>query len=118
MDEMWSLETSKIVAKMRNINNLITTCESSGFNVQLTSIVPLRLKYVFGLSVDFSMLQHSLRPGRHSAVYRQFFTIRQERSGFIHLYGVSKEAVHDRYVMPLGYEPRLCVSKLLTITYW
>ena len=109
MDEMWSLKTSKICAKMININNIITTCESSSFNPQLTSIGPLRFKYVFGLSVDFSVLQHYLHPGRHSAVYRQFVTIRQERSLFILLYGVSKESLHDSYVMSLGYEPQSCV---------
>ena len=67
--EMRSWETSTIDANMINLNNFITTCKYSGFDPQLLYIGPLPFEDVFGLSVDFSMLQQYSRPWSHISAY-------------------------------------------------
>ena len=85
VDAVWSLGHTKVGSNMVNLNNLITTCESFGLGPHFPYIVPLPFEDVFGLSVSFSMLQHYLRLGSHSASYKHFATIWKQRSEFINI---------------------------------
>ena len=104
LDSIWSREPGTIKANLGYLSNLITTCQSSGFDPELPRLGPCSLDDVMGYGVAFSMLVHSRRPGRHSANYCQYATIRKQRSAFSNLYNASPEAAANGQVISMGSE--------------
>lgn len=71
LDLIWSREPSTILKNASSLSMLISTCETSGFDPHLPKLGPFPFEDKMGFTVAFSMLRHSLRPGRHSKVYTQ-----------------------------------------------
>jgi hypothetical protein len=92
LDLIWSREPSTILNNRRSVAKIIKNCTSFGFEPQLPSLGPCPLRDSMGFGLAFSMLVHSRRPGKHSKMYTQFATIRQQRAAFTNLYMASGEA--------------------------
>jgi hypothetical protein len=118
LDAIWAREPSTIKANLRVLNRLIVTCESSGFQPQLPALGPFPAQDDLGYTVAFSMLMHSLRPGKHSNMYTQFATIWKQRSAFSNLYMASKQGVESDSFLSLGSQPTGFMTKCSTNSHW
>ena len=118
LDVIWSREPSTISKNISYLNNLIVTCEGSGFTPQLPSLGPFPLKDEVGIAVAFSMLLHSTRPGRHSKLYTQFATIRKQRSAFSNLFHASKEGATTCQVLSAGHQTSARITTCPTNSIW
>lgn len=118
LDSIWSREPSTIEKNMRTLANLISTCETSGFDPQLPSLGPFPLKDNMGFGVAFSMLCQSRREGKHSKKYTQFATIRKQRSAFSNLYMASKEAAEAGRIIVQGAQSSSFVTNCPTNSMW
>ncbi len=114
LDSIWSREPSTIEKNMRTLANLISTCESSGFDPQLPSLGSFPLEDNMGFGVAFSMLCQSRREGKHSKKYTQFATIRKQRSAFSNLYMASKEAAEAGRIIVQGAQSSSFVTNCPT----
>ena len=118
LDVIWAREPSTIAKNMGTLNNLIVTCEASGFSPELPSLGPFPLEDCIGLAVAFSMIVQSSRPGRHSKLYTQFATIRKQRSAFSNLHNASKEAVTTGQVLSAGHQTSARITHCPTNSIW
>ena len=64
LDALCSRDPSTIRNNCISIKTLISTCEASGFDAQIPSLVTPPVEDVFGYGVDLSMLVHSRIPGK------------------------------------------------------
>ena len=98
---------------------MIATCKSSGFSPELPKLVgPFSVQYKIGLAVAFSMLRHSLKPGRCSKLYTQFATIRKQRSAFSNVFMASKEGADLGMVIAVGTQTNSFVTTCPTNYIW
>ena len=118
LDLIWSREPSTIEKNVTYVNNLIVTCEASGFEPQLPPLGPMPFKDVFGWSVAFTMIMHSTRRGRNVTAHTQFATIRKNRSAFSNLYGASALGVSEKETISLKSEPVATISACPTNSLW
>lgn len=118
LDLIWSREPGTIDKNMRHLNNVIVTCEASGFEPDLPALGPLPYKDIYGWSVAFTMLLHSTREGRNVKEYTQFGTIRKSRSAFSNLYGVSAAGTMEMEVLSLKTQPAAQISACPTNSFW
>ena len=122
LDAIWAREPSTTANNMRQINNIIVTCEAAGFEAKLPALGPLPLEDVLGFTVAFTMLTHSLRTGRNSKEYTQYATIRKNRSAFSNLYGASAKGANEGAVISMGAESKSklteCPSNSVWFTRW
>jgi hypothetical protein len=118
LDALWSREPSTIANNMRTLATLIATCEGSGFEPQIPNLGPFPIEDKLGYSVAFSMLKHSLRPGRHSKVYTQFATIRKQRSAFSNVYMASQESAKLGMIIAQGSQTNSFVTSCPTNSLW
>jgi hypothetical protein len=118
LDLIWSREPSTFLKNAGSLSMLISTCESSGFDPELPHLGPSPLSDKSGLAVAFSMLRHSLKPGRHSKLYTQFATIRKQRSAFSNLYLASIEGAKSNSVMGAGPQGSGFISACPTNSPW
>ena len=118
LDVIWSREPSTIAKNIGYLNNLIVTCESSGFTPQLPSLGPFPFKDTIGIGLAFSMLVHSTRTGRHSKLYTQFATIRKQRSAFSNLFHASHEGSHTGMVISSGSQTSARITTCPSNSIW
>ena len=122
LDAIWAREPSTTANNMRQINNIIATCEAAGFDAKLPPLGPLPFEDVLGFTVAFTMLTHSLRTGRNSKEYTQYATIRKNRAAFSNLYGASVRGANEGAVISMGAESKSklteCPSNSVWFTKW
>lgn len=118
LDLIWSREPNTIGANIGYVRKIVQTAQKFGFTPNLPPLGPHPLEDVQGLCVAFTMLQHSLQPGRHSALYTQFATIRKSRAAFSNLFQASKLGVDSRTVISKGTEAQAVISDCPTNSFW
>ena len=118
LDIIWSREPSTIAKNLWNINNVIATCEASGFTATLPALGPLPFEDIYGWSVAFTMIIHSTRGGRNAKGYTQFATIRKNRSAFSNLYAISAAGIREVEVISMRSEPAAAITACPTNSIW
>lgn len=118
LDLIWSREPSTVEKNLWNINNIIATCEASGFEPTLPPLGPLPFDDMYGWTVAFTMILHSTRKGRNAKGYTQFATIRKNRSAFSNLYSISAFGVRENEVISLKSEPAAAITACPTSSIW
>lgn len=93
LDAMWGREPHTVNATLRAAKNMIAQWTKVGLAPQFPPLGPFPVCDSLGLGVAVAMLMKSLEPGRHSATYQQFETIRKLRAGFSNIYMASQEGV-------------------------
>lgn len=118
LDLIWSREPGTIDKNLLYLNNIITTCEASGFDPELPALGPLPFEDVYGWSIAFTMILHSTRPGKNSKTHTQFATIRKNRSAFSNLYAISSTGVNELEVLALKTAPAAQITACPTNSLW
>jgi hypothetical protein len=94
LDAMWGRESLTVSATLRGARQLVSRWRLAHIPVELPPRGPFPVSDLFGMRVAIGMLIKSLEPGRYSAVYQQFETIRKLRATHSNLYMSSLEGTH------------------------
>jgi hypothetical protein len=70
---------------------MVQQWQKVGLTLQFPSLSPFPVCNSLGMGVAVAMLLKSLEPGRYSARYQQFATVRKLRAGFSNIYMASEE---------------------------
>ena len=84
----------------------------------LPRIGPMPLDDACGYGVAFSMLVHSLNPGRHSSEYTQYDTIRKQRSAYSNLYMISVDCCDVLQTVATSTLPKVYLTNCPTNSIW
>ncbi len=118
LDLIWSREPGTIEKNIGYVNNLIVTCQASGFEPQMPPLGPMPFEDIYGWGVAFTMIIHLTREGRNVKTHTQFATIRKNRSAFSNLYGASVLGVMEKEAISLKREPAATISACPTNSLW
>ncbi len=91
LDSLWGREPQTVSSTLRAARNMVQQWQKVGLTLQFPSLSPFPVCNSLGMGVAVAMLLKSLEPGRYSARYQQFATVRKLQAGFSNIYMASEE---------------------------
>ena len=95
LDAVWGGESHTVQATLRAMRQLVTQLALVGVDPKLPALGPHPVSDSCGIRVAIGMLLKSLSPGRHSAIYQQFKTIRKLRAGYANVFMASLQGTQS-----------------------
>ena len=118
LDAMWAREPTTIKANMRSLRKLVETWDRLGLHPNIPALGPIPSEDKYGYAIAFSMLMHSLQPGKHDPTYTQFATIRKQRSVFSNLFYASRELYGADVLLNAGTQANGILANCGTNSIW